>query len=911
MPAMIEFEAAFRALTDCSPMGWQSRLFDQLYSGRQIPVVCELPTGLGKTSIIPIWLLALARQAQDASIHLPRRLAYIVNRRTVVDQATDVVEQIRERINTPTDVRWLHHGTELQGLAVLLRSLAPGNGPVLAVSTLRGELADNKEWTADPARPAIIAGTIDMIGSKLLFSGYGDRRYWRAQHAGLIGHDTLIVHDEAHLTPAFGELLHRVAEVQRIAGEPRPVRVIDLSATSRVSEGPVLRLQPEDEQPDEPTASIVRERLDAEKSLRVHEVSEPEVVDKIVELARSHDGSAARVLVYVRSPEDAREVATKLPKEVRDEARNRVAVLTGTLRGHERDTLVRNHPVYRALLDRSTDVERTVYLVSTSAGEVGIDIDADHLICDLTTLDSMIQRLGRVNRRGGRERLSHVDVVPGAGEGDRNSEFERATRATRKILERWLGSQDSLDVSPRNLRALLDGLSDQERTAAFAPIPDVPPLTDILLDVWSLTGIVEQMPGRPEVEAYLHGITSDLPETYVAWRKEVIVLQQAAVEEDVLRDWFLACPIRAHERLRDRTDRVQKTLADLLKGHRKKANNLDFPVVVLNERGEARWSHLSHVSDKQREKEVEYRTIVLPVDARGLNRQGLLDANARDESLDAPLDVAEVEGGGSRRQRWLLLREGDTERYERLTTGEIVTTLPAGFVGEESISLEEPAEEAEGEGRSRFLLVAVERGDAALDNPETAKFDQTLADHTARIVDEMHRIADALGLESTAASLKDALVKAAEWHDRGKSRPVWQRYACNQEAGRPLAKSTKYLHGRALGGYRHELGSLLDAAEDGAIQSHAERDLILHLIAAHHGWARPHFEGRAHDRMRSTDANERAAVEVMRRFGQLQQRFGRWGLAWLESLLRCADIAASKPSAVPAPSVSQSIAAKV
>jgi len=33
---------------------------------------------------------------------------------------------------------------------------------------------------------------------------------------------------------------------------------------------------------------------------------------------------------------------------------------------------------------------------------------------------------------------------------------------------------------------------------------------------------------------------------------------------------------------------------------------------------------------------------------------------------------------------------------------------------------------------------------------------------------------------------------------------------------------------------------------------------------------------------------------VMRRFGRLQQRFGRWGLAWLESLLRCADIAASR-----------------
>jgi CRISPR-associated endonuclease/helicase Cas3 len=39
---------------------------------------------LGKTSIIPLWLIALATGAA-----LPRRLVYIVNRRTVVDQATD------------------------------------------------------------------------------------------------------------------------------------------------------------------------------------------------------------------------------------------------------------------------------------------------------------------------------------------------------------------------------------------------------------------------------------------------------------------------------------------------------------------------------------------------------------------------------------------------------------------------------------------------------------------------------------------------------------------------------------------------------------------------------------------------------------------------------------------------------
>jgi CRISPR-associated endonuclease/helicase Cas3 len=107
----------------------------------------------------------------------------------------------------------------------------------------------------------------------------------------------------------------------------------------------------------------------------------------------------------------------------------------------------------------------------------------------------------------------------------------------------------------------------------------------------------------------------------------------------------------------------------------------------------------------------------------------------------------------------------------------------------------------------------------------------------------------------------------------------------------------RYLHPRALGGYRHEFGSLLEALADTQLHTNAERDLILHLIAAHHGWARPHFELRSFDHTCTTRENVETAVEAMRRFGRLQERFGRWGLAWLESLLRCADIAASQQAA--------------
>ncbi|MGH9339385.1 MAG: hypothetical protein ACRD1R_07320 [Acidobacteriota bacterium] len=164
------FDEAFRCLTGFSSMKWQRRLFERFFKN-DVPTTCEIPTGLGKTSVLPLWLLALVRQAESGNIGLPRRLVYIVNRRTVVDQATETVERMRRRLLQPESPDWQGHAPTLQAIAGTLRGLGATDGVPLAVSALRGELADNEEWRADPARPAIVVGTIDMIGSKLLFSG--------------------------------------------------------------------------------------------------------------------------------------------------------------------------------------------------------------------------------------------------------------------------------------------------------------------------------------------------------------------------------------------------------------------------------------------------------------------------------------------------------------------------------------------------------------------------------------------------------------------------------------------------------------------------------------------------------------------------------------------------------------------
>lgn len=64
-----------------TPFPWQTTLLNDFRNGTLHDAV-DIPTGLGKTSVIAIWLVARALGAP-----LPRRLVYVVDRRAVVDQA--------------------------------------------------------------------------------------------------------------------------------------------------------------------------------------------------------------------------------------------------------------------------------------------------------------------------------------------------------------------------------------------------------------------------------------------------------------------------------------------------------------------------------------------------------------------------------------------------------------------------------------------------------------------------------------------------------------------------------------------------------------------------------------------------------------------------------------------------------
>jgi CRISPR-associated endonuclease/helicase Cas3 len=719
-----EFAAAFAALTGNLPFPWQCALY-KLFAAGDFPSSCNLPTGLGKTSVIAVWLIALAHNPQV----VPRRLVYVVNRRTVVDQTTNEVERIRDHLlgehGPPPEIIWK--------LRKALDELcATPSACPLAISTLRGQFADNREWSADPARPAVLAGTVDMIGSRLLFSGYGCGFGSKPLHAGFLGQDVLLVHDEAHLEPAFQELLIAIQNEQRRCKEFGKFHVVELSATSRGTEAFSLtdadRAEPE-----------VQKRINAAKAIALHPVEDEkkQLADKLVELALLHRDSQRAILVFARSVEAVTGIVAALRKTT-----PQVQPFTGTQRGWERDRLV-DDPIFGRFLPKAEPGNETVYLVCTSAGEVGVNISADHLACDLSTFENMAQRFGRVNRFGDRDD-TRIDIVYPTKFDEKDLDVRRSN--TLKLLKKLNGNGSPAALGNLDLAARLAAFS-------FSPPLVILPTSDILFDAWALTTIREKLPGRPPVEPYLHGKSEwEPPQTTVAWREEVWELRRK-FEADRERKQFEKYvgellenyPLKAHETLADRSDRVFNALKKL-------AAKPETPVWIVDQQDAVTVTTLGKVIEGNKEA-LNYMTVLLPPEAGGLEK-GFLSPSSK--TADDVADQWLTGNGEPRRAR--IWDEDDAPLQMRLVR--IVDTKP---------DTDEDAEEATDK---RYWYWYVRPTSADDDGSKTVKVPITWEHHTCDVTTNAERIANRLF--EKGGDLHTALMLAAKFHDLGKKRVVWQ-----------------------------------------------------------------------------------------------------------------------------------------
>lgn len=873
---VVDFGATFKLLQDDhDPYPWQARLYDRFVEG-DIPDELSIPTGLGKTSVIPIWLIALAStRHSNTGPRVPRRLVYIVDRRVIVDQATEDARSIAD--------------------SVAKNSAALGGLGRLHISTFRGGggMSDSRDWMRHPDEPAVLIGTVDMLGSRLLFSGYGLGRGGRPFYAGLLGQDSLIVLDEAHLSPALARTLFGV---EKIAGSPPdplfPPKVMLMSATARPGDSPrrAFVLEGEDFK-----SSAVVQRYEAEKILSLKDAGDQDLASVVADQALS---MAGRTLVYVQSPANAASVAGKLRAEKKP-----AAVLTGTMRGYERDRLTQkaprsepgdgsqdeprskpaSHPhenskskgdhsddnaIFNAFVPGDAGARKgDCYLVATSAGEVGVDIDADNMVCDLATFDSLVQRLGRVNRSGGR--TSKVTVVWSDAAIAKSRSLSGRLEKTLALLKDLTG-QDAAgggeyNASPR----ALSGIAEGRKEGTAAPGPLTQPLDPDIVGMWSMTSLYEAHPSRPSVHHWLRGHDEiHIPDTYVAWRNDVAALAgtDLASIEDVLDKY----PILPHEMARGTTANVKKILEKISSKKRGKdaiIQRADSTVLVKK---------VEEIGDD----DLRYSTVLLPCSTGGLDESGLLAASSsqvRDVSDDPHYKNrrritvkvwadgrAAVEGNDSGDGNEMDLDDWLAENRRMKLVSSAVTSI-------DEVDYEQPTTE---------LRYYVEKPDSQ-HSASTAP--QSVEDHNSAVESAAEQIAGSLGID---AGLADAVREAAARHDLGKAHRHWQE-CMHGDVRRPLAKTASRMRPLGLGGFRHEFESM-KRSYDG-LADHPERDLVLHLIAAHHGWARPCFRPNA-----AADAAEGEHLDAMRRYAALEKRFGPWGLAWLEGIVRGADWQASE-----------------
>ena len=915
-----DFSGFFRDIHDHEPFPWQKRLTAQVLGRGDWPKVIDLPTGSGKTAVLDTAVFALA--ARPA--HFPRRIAFIIDRRIVVDQVCERAQRIQTRIEAG--------GTPILRI-VRDRLRALSGGESLGVAALRGGIPMDSEWTHRPDQPWVVVSTVDQFGSRLLFRGYGVTPGMRPIHAGLAGNDCLVILDEVHLSVPFAETLAQVAAL-RSDGLPRRFGVVEMSATPSDTEAERFTLDPAT---DVAECEELRRRVEAVKKAKLVSVRNrdalPATVLRLVKtIADSRaDTVSCSVGVVVNRVRTARETCHALQA-----AGFTTHLITGRMRPLDRvDALQRIAPAVDP--EGALSADDIVVVVATQAIEVGADFSFDALVTECAAVDSLRQRFGRLDRRGHRAARTSAAarawiIGPKSVVTSKKPDpiYGDSVKITWQEFERRHAATDSIDVGPL---ALMDFPAEANAPKACAPL-----LLRTHMDAWTQTSPEPIV--QPSVEWFLHGIDPDRranPDVSILWRRDR--------SPEVLR----LVPPRQAEFLQIPIDAAKSWLSG--------GTEVDIGDVA-QARGEGdgssssrdddhgadwvRWEGFGETPKHVGVDEIRPGDVLIVDPSRGGLNAGTWDPTSNDSVADLgdaaqiaygrkatlrldprlldaaspPLPRDDVDSDVPARARisqWLNERLSEAgERPEWLSVA--VGRLNGGFgfipVGLDGDRLD---------GSYYILTERYAHSDRAVVDPalmdgsdESGSLTGThigLGRHLEGVGERAGRIAGRLGL---AAEFVEDLRLAGRLHDVGK---VDTRFQAQLVGGDPIALEmlkeplAKSLPGaprihRYPAGMRHEMASvaMVESSSDVLGSAH-DMDLVLHLVGTHHGWARPlppivedpdpqplsyTFDG--HGLAAGSNlADSSLALDMADRFWRLIDRYGYHGLAWLEAILRLAD----------------------
>ncbi len=512
-----DFAAFFRAVHGYDPFPWQERLTKQVAQG-EWPEVLDLPTGTGKTAALDVAVFALALDAGRAPRQAPLRIVYVVDRRTIVDQAYERAKAIRAALAAPdADVvrrvrdRLAHYAYD---------------GVPLRTALLRGGIARDDAWARTPDQPLIVVSTVDQVGSRLLFRGYGVTDSIKPVHAGLLGCDVLYLLDEVHLSQPFRETLLAIRDRYRgWAEQPLPGAfvVVEMSATPGDASKNAFRLADTDR-----ANEVLAGRLRASKPVSLSSVAPKAFSKEIENHVRSMlDRPGATIAVVVNRVKSARDLHRRLSEAV-PEGSTRVHLLTGRMRPFDRDALERSLLTrIRAGRNRSA-ADPPIVIVATQSIEAGADFDFDGLVTECASLDALRQRFGRLDRLGALAGSARGAIV---ARTDALKDDPVYGDAIGKTWE-WLRAQAEEDVVDFGIDALVVP-PDADREGLLAPKAHAPILLPSHLDAWVQTAPTPEPDA--EVALWLHGPRSGPADVLIVWRADLtaeLLVQATAGSRD-------------------------------------------------------------------------------------------------------------------------------------------------------------------------------------------------------------------------------------------------------------------------------------------------------------------------------------------------------------------------------------------
>ena len=525
--AVEDFGAFFAAVHGCAPFPWQTRLAAQVAAASAWPATLDLPTGAGKTAAIDIAVFHLALQAGMGAMRgAPCRIVFVVDRRLIVDDAHARAQKIAAAINGAGD------GVLLK-MKRALAALAEDGEEVLVTRRLRGGAALERDLARTPSQPTVICSTVDQVGSRLLFRGYGVSETMRPVHAGLLGGDCLYLLDEAHLAQPFRQTLEAVGELR--GGGP-PFQVALLSATPGESGEEAFALDHEDRE-----NGVLRERIQASKPARLVPIQgergkddEQQRVEALVSetlgaLARLREGDQANpaIGVVVNRVLRARRIFEALRNAfpaAEDGAREvDIDLLIGPARGLDREVAAHRLEAIKTGRPRAAIVKPRI-VVATQTIEVGVDLDLDGLVTEAAALDALRQRFGRVNRAG-RKEFTPISAIVGhkddVGKRADDPVYGDAAAATWDQLVAWGGEAGCVDFGVEAMNGHLASLG-AGGASLCSPRKNAPMLMPAHADIWAQTSPAPAVDMEPDLNLFLHGPRSGVEGVSIVWRGDIV-----------------------------------------------------------------------------------------------------------------------------------------------------------------------------------------------------------------------------------------------------------------------------------------------------------------------------------------------------------------------------------------------------